>query len=313
MLRCVTWDEGIRMRGLKVASLMAATTGGPCRGRRGSCRRRWYPSISSAPELPLGERITSGVTGLDYWRVTIVPGDTLRIDYESLNDATVGLCLLMPAVTDFTISDTNCTDQKDTDFVRGRSKRQTLHTLAVPGRYSFIVGDRYCTGGRAYVKCSETVGYLHDGVRDPSHRDCGDQTCASGQAWIDRADCWSRGRNERRRCGVATTPEREVDKHQDCEADGGRRLCKFVQGERKGPLPRSSDVPRRRKSSAVIGRLLVHCRLAAAASSPGRASRERDRSRARQERLPDDEIEPGDDDSPQSDRPLHCCRTTPPQ
>jgi len=118
-------------------------------------------SIANAPELPLGKTVSGARSGLDYWRLTIVSGDTLRVDYEPVATQLIGLCLMAPSVTDFTANDAQCVDGKVTD--QSDRKRQTVHELTLPGRYSLIVGF----GGGVCVhifygvdtKCSRAMAY----------------------------------------------------------------------------------------------------------------------------------------------------------
>jgi hypothetical protein len=119
-------------------------------------------SIANAPELPIGTVVTGAKKGVDFWRVTIRSGDTLRIDYEPVATPRVALCLLEPDVTDFTLRDTRCSDFKDTDESGG--KRQTVHELALPGRWSLAIGyygDGACVTfqKRVNVGCQLTTGY----------------------------------------------------------------------------------------------------------------------------------------------------------
>jgi hypothetical protein len=118
-------------------------------------------SIANAPELPPGKTVSGARSGLDYWRVMVVSGDTLRIDYEPVATQLIGLCLMAPSVTDFTVNDAQCVDGKVTD--QTDRKRQTVHELTLPGRYTLIVGF----GGGVCVhiyygvdtKCSRAMAY----------------------------------------------------------------------------------------------------------------------------------------------------------
>lgn len=121
-------------------------------------------SIATSPELPNGQQVAAAVARLDYWRVTIVPGDTLRINYEpvgmsALPDPRVALCLMAPNVTDFTVGDARCVDPKSTNY--SDRKRQTAYEFTLPGRYSLVVGSYACNVyyGPPNTKCDRPLGY----------------------------------------------------------------------------------------------------------------------------------------------------------
>jgi hypothetical protein len=66
-------------------------------------------SIAGAPILPIGRPLVSGAqtdkpTTGEFWRVPLVAGDRLTINYQPVNVGRVSLEILRPTVTDYTLA-----------------------------------------------------------------------------------------------------------------------------------------------------------------------------------------------------------------
>ena len=117
-------------------------------------------NIASAPELPIGSLVSGGVAsadnyklcchywkhpntpGLEYWRVLLGVGDQFVVDYTLLTQAGnvgVGLCMLAPNITDFTVGDTDCVAQDTTT-----TQHEFRFTSPTAGDWILAVGDDGC-------------------------------------------------------------------------------------------------------------------------------------------------------------------------
>jgi hypothetical protein len=100
-------------------------------------------SVASAPQLPLGQSITSGGNGDEFWRVQLSAGDTFVVDYQPVDGADeVDLYVYSPDVTDDTIDDTNALSA---DSAYG--KREFTWTAPRAGNYVFQVSGALENGG----------------------------------------------------------------------------------------------------------------------------------------------------------------------
>jgi hypothetical protein len=116
-------------------------------------------SIANAPELPLGQEVQGGNPGNgcsdgEFWRVTLVRGDHAKLDFSSLNGATVVLNLYAPSVTDYTFSG-------DGGYITNagtgsRGKGELLYTAPAPGRYTIYFRTASCGPQLAYT----LIGYV---------------------------------------------------------------------------------------------------------------------------------------------------------
>lgn len=132
----------------------AAAVAGAARGDGGT-------TIANAPELTPGETVTGTVTNVgsrvQFWRLTVKPGDQVTINFAALSTvatSTVGLCFLLPTVDDFTLQDSRCLEPLETDHTNANTKRQTTRVFASGGRWTLIVGNYSCmNGGRPLIPC----------------------------------------------------------------------------------------------------------------------------------------------------------------
>lgn len=117
--------------------------------------------IASAPELPLGTKVTGAVARLDYWKIAVKSGDTLVMNYEpvGMNGRRMEFCFLTPDVTDFTVRDIGCMEVFPTDY--SERKRQTKREFLLPGRYTMIIGEDACLEGgtRIDLACKRPLSY----------------------------------------------------------------------------------------------------------------------------------------------------------
>lgn len=103
-------------------------------------------TIAVAPELPNGTTVDGSGTGWDFWRLTIVPGDALAIDYEPIGlpaNQQMQICLLDPTVTDFTINDAECVRPANRNSVISDRKQRATWSFSQPGRYTLGLHARY--------------------------------------------------------------------------------------------------------------------------------------------------------------------------
>jgi hypothetical protein len=116
-------------------------------------------SIASAPELPLGKQLSSSVSRLDFWRITILAGDSLRITYKPVATDWVALCLMAPEVTDAGLSGANCLE-----LHLAEREREYLRDFTSPGRYTLILARRSQGCVNEYLSsvqatCSDPASY----------------------------------------------------------------------------------------------------------------------------------------------------------
>jgi hypothetical protein len=104
--------------------------------------------IASAPNLPYGQTINSGVVfdpnsdtvALEYWKLPLATADKLTIDWGSTNGLDTRLCLFAPSVTDYTRDNTDCLVSDETS---GKSEM----TFVAPTAGSYILNVLgYCCG-----------------------------------------------------------------------------------------------------------------------------------------------------------------------
>lgn len=115
-------------------------------------------SIASAPELPIGKQVFSGVARVDYWRIAFKAGDQFVVNYGPTDGGSVELCFMRPEVTDYTLQDARCWQPLSTDETYG-SKRQTSRIISTPGRWTLVVGDDNCIYDQVSVRCTSPVAY----------------------------------------------------------------------------------------------------------------------------------------------------------
>jgi hypothetical protein len=119
-------------------------------------------SIAAAPELPNGRTVSGAKSGIDYWRVGIRSGDTLRIEFEpvGIRDQLI-VCVLLPKTTDFTANDSNCEPPKDgANYVNPGAKSEDRYVLSQPGRYTVAIGPWiYCFSAGVNTTCDNPNGY----------------------------------------------------------------------------------------------------------------------------------------------------------
>jgi hypothetical protein len=114
-------------------------------------------SIATAVPLPLGQDIVGGGTYTcntcdssyqwgEYWKVAVLPSDTITIDYSSTDQQEVSLCLFQPSVTDYTVSDSECAAQDETS-----DKHELKFVFPSGGNWTLNVSTGGC--------CSNTMAY----------------------------------------------------------------------------------------------------------------------------------------------------------
>jgi hypothetical protein len=116
--------------------------------------------IANAPELQSGVKVSGAVSRADFWRFTIATGDTLRIDYEPVatyrKGDSMGVCLMTPDITDFTVNDKGCLAYGYSD-----RKKQLLHeAFPIPGRYTLVVGHYNCVNSDVNTQCNPSNSAL---------------------------------------------------------------------------------------------------------------------------------------------------------
>jgi hypothetical protein len=98
--------------------------------------------IASAPELPLGHQVSGGQVKdargnyQEYWAVTTLNGDALRVVVSSTSAAGVVVCLYTPAVTDSNLSDAEC---HQTATINGRGLETFTFDLTTSGRWMLAI------------------------------------------------------------------------------------------------------------------------------------------------------------------------------
>jgi hypothetical protein len=117
------------------------------------------PSIASAPELPLGQRVEGGALNWcqnpEFWRLTLRRGDHAKLDFSSLNGSTTVLQLYAPSITDYTFSgDGGYITNAGTG---GNGKGELRYIAPAPGRYTvFFRTAGECDDALAY----DLIGYV---------------------------------------------------------------------------------------------------------------------------------------------------------
>ncbi len=127
---------------LVLAALAAAVIARPA----GAAPTALEGTLADAPEITFGQEQRSGVDGIAYWRVPMRKGDVLTIHFGSQAFAVVGICLLVPGVTDRTVGNQPC----------------SVHQRGVSGMTSFDI-TAMSTGSwvlAAYAPACEVNGQL---------------------------------------------------------------------------------------------------------------------------------------------------------
>jgi formylmethanofuran dehydrogenase subunit E len=90
-------------------------------------------TIASAPELPISTTFVAGSTGhTEFWRVTLVAGDKLTINFQPVNGGEVYLYVFRPSVTDYTLGDSS-------DVASGSTSGQSKFTWTATGQGAWIL------------------------------------------------------------------------------------------------------------------------------------------------------------------------------
>jgi hypothetical protein len=128
-------------------------------------------SIATAPELPLGQEVQGGNPGNgcrdgEFWRIKLARGDHAKLDFSSLNGATVVLNLYAPSVTDFTFSG-------DGGEITGagtgsRGKGELLYTAPARGRYTIFFRTASCGPQLAYTLIGHVQHYTATTLTAPA-------------------------------------------------------------------------------------------------------------------------------------------------
>ena len=68
------------------------------------------------------------------------------IDYAATGQGAedVGLCFMLPAVTDYTLQDAKCWQQGPRDNTPAGTKRETSRIFGTGGRWTLVIGSAYC-------------------------------------------------------------------------------------------------------------------------------------------------------------------------
>jgi hypothetical protein len=140
-------------------------------------------SIASAPQVPLGQHVVAGKTGFDFWRVALHPGDHLTIDYGTLNQRGVRVCILKPSVTDYTRTQSAC---ENDNYTYGKSEVRFTATLAGSWIIAFYNDDCYiyynvCHADVAYEATTTVHVYTHLSLAAPSTVRAGGKATLRGQ------------------------------------------------------------------------------------------------------------------------------------
>jgi hypothetical protein len=131
-------------------ALFAATLIGIVFATAGGAEAGGGDSIAAAPELPIGQQQLNGKRGPDFWRVTLGAGDRIVANYGTTDDRLeIDLCLLSPAVTDFTLDRATCVKRRGTD-----SKTQLTHIANPGGRWTLLLQE--CTWTSHPMRCLDT-------------------------------------------------------------------------------------------------------------------------------------------------------------
>jgi hypothetical protein len=136
-------------------------------------------SIANAPELPIGQQVQGGTTdgckNEEFWRLTLLRGDHVRLDYGSLNGETIVLAIYAPSTTDYTFDGDSPIGSLASS---GTSRKAELRYIApAPGRYVLLFRTAECGGvAMAY----EMTGY----VRHLTHATLGGPTVARAHSRI---------------------------------------------------------------------------------------------------------------------------------
>lgn len=114
-------------------------------------------NIASAPDLPLGQHLVNGRTGLDFYRVPLGVGDLFSVDLGSVDGEYVQICMFKPNVTDYTIDNADCVPSKST-----QQKTQFNHIANVQGRWTMVAGNGSCiyeNSGGIRIPCQYDTAY----------------------------------------------------------------------------------------------------------------------------------------------------------
>lgn len=115
-------------------------------------------NIASAPELPLGQQVQGGTTDgckqEEFWRITLLRGDRVTLDYGSLNGETIVLAIYSPSTTDYTFDgDSPIGSLANSGTAR---KAELRYVAPAPGRYVLVFRTAACGVAMAY----EMTGYV---------------------------------------------------------------------------------------------------------------------------------------------------------
>jgi hypothetical protein len=113
-------------------------------------------TIEKAPVLTLGQEQRSGVDGIAYWRIPMRRGDELTIRFGSQAFGVIGICLLVPEVTDRTVGNQPCSVHQ-----RGVSGMTSFDITAISsGSWVLAVYAPACeVNGQLDPQCRATVAY----------------------------------------------------------------------------------------------------------------------------------------------------------
>jgi hypothetical protein len=124
---------------------------------------------SAAPNLPYGQHATGGDAlvdnypiccdfwrhpdspGVKYWRLPLAFGDRITFDYGVVTGSDVGLCVLTPDITDYTVSESDCVVHDQTDKSDGQTKDEMTFTASTTGGWLLAVGDDACCDEEAWA------------------------------------------------------------------------------------------------------------------------------------------------------------------
>ncbi|MGE3138118.1 MAG: hypothetical protein AB7I08_08720 [Thermoleophilia bacterium] len=115
-------------------------------------------SIAAAPPLPVGQQTFGAIERLDFYKASLNAGDTLTVDFASIDGNYVQICMLKPEITDFTLAESECWTVSNWT----ETASQFRWTVPAPGAWTFLIANGLCIDdGGDYVTnpCSRKTSY----------------------------------------------------------------------------------------------------------------------------------------------------------
>jgi hypothetical protein len=161
--------------------LMMAAAAGLVAAGAGAAVRGGGADIASAPELPLGQQVQGGAPHScsplrrEFWRLTLLRGDHVRLDLGSLNGHTVYVIIYAPDITDYTLNGAT-----QLASVSTTTKNELTYIAPAPGRYTLLVGVGDCSYDLAYILTGYIQHYTSTSVTTPPLVETGKPFTVSG-------------------------------------------------------------------------------------------------------------------------------------